>query len=217
MPTILPKPPPSFASDSLALIGGQIIITFFSIGTAVITARALDAGGRGQFSLALLLASMLFMFTEFGLGSAGTRLIATKRWTNADIFTSHAFAITVRVLVTGLIGLALVLIARDAIFPGVPVEYLLLGLVQILPLSIAGSLLPLLLGLGFAKTYNRILILSSFLAVGSFSIGWVFIGLDVRTALLIQLGASFTTSVVIWRKMHQAAGGLVLPQLADLP
>lgn len=216
MPSTLPKSRSSFGSDSLALIGGQIIITIFSLGSAVITARALDAGGRGQFSIALLLAYTLFMFTEFGLGSAGTRLMATGRWPRPEIFASHVFAIAVRVIVTGLIGLALVLLASDKIFPGVPVEYLLLGLLQILPLMVAGSVLPLLLGLGLAKTYNRILVLSSLLAVGSLGIGWVLLGLDVRTALLLQLGAGIIISVVIWRKTSQAAGGLARPNFRYL-
>ena len=216
MPSTLPKSRSSFGSDSLALIGGQIIITIFSLGSAVITARALNADGRGQFSLALLLAYTLFMFTEFGLGSAGTRLMATGRWPRPEIFASHVFAIAVRVIVTGLIGLALVLLASDKIFPGVPVEYLLLGLLQILPLMVSGSILPLLLGLGLAKTYNRILVLGSLLAVGSLGIGWGLIGLDVSTALLLQLGAGIIISVVIWRKTSQAAGGLARPNFRYL-
>ncbi len=216
MSSQLPKSASHFVSDSFALIGGQIIITIFSLGSAIITARALDADGRGQFSLALLLASTLFMFTEFGLGSAGTRLMATGRWSRSEIIASHAFALAVRAIVTGLIGLALVLLARDAIFPGVPVEYLLLGLLQILPLIVAGSILPLLLGLGLAKTYNRILVLSSLLSVGSLGVGWGLIGLDVSTALLLNLGAGIIISVVIWRKTSQAAGGLARPNFRYL-
>lgn len=216
MPSTLPKSRSSFGSDSLALIGGQIVITVFSLGSAVITARALNADGRGQFSLALLLAYTLFMFTEFGLGSAGTRFMATGRWPRPEIFASHVFAIAVRVIITGLIGLALVLLASDKIFPNVPVEYLLLGLLQILPLMVAGSILPLLLGLGLAKTYNRILVLSSLLAVGSLGIGWGLIGLDVRTVLLLQLGVGIIISVVIWRKTSQAVGGLTRPNFRYL-
>jgi len=203
-------------SDSVALMGGQIIITIFSLGTVVITARALDAHGRGQFSLALLLGNMLFMFTEFGLGSAGTRLMATGRWPRSEIFGSHAFTIAVRALIAGLIGLAVVLLAHEPIFPGMPIGYLLLGILQIFPLMVAGSILPLLLGLGLAKTYNRMLVLSSLLALVSLFIGWVLLGLDVRTALLLQLGASLITSVVIWRKTSQAVGGLARPNFRYL-
>jgi O-antigen/teichoic acid export membrane protein len=205
-----------FVSDSVALMRGQIIITIFSLGSVVITARALNADGRGKFSLALLLANMIFMFTEFGLGSAGTRLIATGLWPRPEILGSHVFATAARIFVSGLSGLAIVLFAHDAIFPGMPVEYLLLGMLQILPLSVAGSILPLLLGLGLAKTYNRMLVLSSSLALVSLTAGWVLLGLDVRTALLLQLGASLITSVVIWKKTSQAVGGLARPNLRYL-
>lgn len=167
--------------------------------------------GRGQFSLALLLANMIFMFSEFGLGSAGTRLMAAGRWPRPEILGSHVFATAVRILVSGLIGLAIVVFAHDAIFPGMPVQYLLLGMLQILPLSITGSIFPLLLGLGLAKTYSRILVLSSSLSLLLISAGWVLLGLNVRTALLLQLGASLITAVIIWRKINQAVGGLARP------
>lgn len=208
--------PSQFVTDSVALMGGQIIVTIFSLGSVVITARALDADGRGQFSLALLLANMIFMFTEFGLGSAGTRLMAAGRWPRPEILGSHAFAIAVRVLVAGLIGLAVVLVAHDSIFPGMPIEYLLLGMLQLLPLTLTGSILPLLLGLGLAKTYNRILVLSSLLALGFIATGWVIIGLNVRTALLLQLIASCITAAIIWRKTSQAVGGLARPNFRYL-
>lgn len=207
---------PGFISDSLTLMGGQVFITILSIGSAVITARALDVDGRGQFSLALLLASILFMFTEFGLGQAGTRLIATGRWPKQVILASHVFAVLVRAVLTGVFGLAVVFIARGIIFPGVPVEYLLLGIVQIVPLMVAGSILPLLLGIGLAKTYNRILVFSSLLALGFLSTGWVLIGLNVRTALILQLCASCITAAIIWRKSSQAIGGLARPNFRYL-
>ena len=211
-----PKARSSFSSDALSLIGGQILIAVFSLGSAIITARALDAEGRGQFSLALLLASSLYMFTEFGLSTAGTRLIAEGRWPRPVIFGSHAFAISIRVLVTSVIGLVVIRFAHDALFPGVATEYLLLGLLQILPLMFLGSLLPLLLGLGLATTYNHILVLSSSLAFGLLSVGWLLIGLDVRTALLLQLGSAVITAAIIWRKTGQAVGGMARPNFRYL-
>ncbi len=206
----------SFGSDSLALIGGQIAISIFSLGSVVITARTLDTGGRGQFSLALLFAYTLFMFTEFGLGSAGIRFMAAGHWPRPVILASHGFAIAVRILVTGLVGLAILLLAGEKVFPGVPVEYLFLGLLHIVPLMVAGSILPLLLGLGLAKTYNRILVLNSLFALGLLCIGWVLTGLTVRTALLLQFGAGIIISVIIWRITSQAAGGLARPNFSYL-
>lgn len=206
----------SFGGDSLALIAGQAAITIFSLGSAVITARALDVDGRGQFSLALLFGNALFMFTEFGLGSAGTRFMAAGNWPRPVIFSSHCIAIAVRLLAAGIAGLGLLLFARVRIFPGVPLEYLLLGFLLILPLMVAGSILPLLLGLGMARTYNRILVFSSFLALVSFGIGWLFLDLDVRLALLLQLGTGVIVSSIILRETSRAAGGLARPDVRYL-
>jgi O-antigen/teichoic acid export membrane protein len=206
----------SFKSDSLALMGGQILITFFSLGISVITARALNADGKGQFTLALLLPSMLFIFSEFGLGVAGTRLIASGRWNKSVILGSHALAIVIRAIGAGLIGVTLVLFYGDILFQGVPINILFWGLLLILPRAMAGSILPLLLGIGLAKTYNRILILSTFLSFCTFSIGWVLIGINVQLAILMELGNSFIIAVVIWRKTSQALGGLAMPSFRYL-
>lgn len=214
--TMINKSHSRFVSDSLALMGGQVIITFFSLGSVIITARALDPLGKGQYSLAMLLANMIFMFTEFGLGNAGVRLMASGRWPKPEILGSHTFAIAVRSILIGLICLLLVLSVHDIIFPGVPIEYLLLGILQIFPLMVAGSMLPLLLGLGLAKTYNRILVLSSSLSLTMLCVGWFFFVLDVRIALLLQLGAGIITSLVIWRETSKATGGLTRPNFRYL-
>lgn len=207
---------PSFVRDALRLMGGQVIITLFSLATVIITARALNTDGRGQFSLALLLVNIVFIFTEFGLGSAGTRLAATGRWPGPTVLGSHAFAIGVRVLVAGCIGFVIIRFAGGSVFPGVPAYYLILGMLQILPFTVAGSILPLLLGLGLAKEYNRLLVTNSLLGFVFLAGGWIFFGLDVRKALLLQLGSSLINALSVWRKTNRAVGGLAWPSLRYL-
>ncbi|MCH7849603.1 MAG: hypothetical protein IIB53_14730 [Planctomycetes bacterium] len=99
---------------------GLLIITMVAVGTSVIMARALGAEGRGHFALALLLPSMLFMFFNFGIGTAGTRFAAMGRWPVPEILASHALAGTVQVLVTGIIGLSLIAFVGDMLFPNIP-------------------------------------------------------------------------------------------------
>ena len=72
-------PPSRFVTDSISLMGGQVIIAIFSLGSVVITARALDADGRGQFSLALLLANMIFMFSELNKKQFNGVLLRPKK------------------------------------------------------------------------------------------------------------------------------------------
>jgi O-antigen/teichoic acid export membrane protein len=205
-----------FIKDAIRLISGQIVIAILSIGNVILTARALDVDGRGHLALALLFASILFTFTEFGLGSAGTRLIATAQWNGSEILASHAFTVAVRCIILSLVGFLTVFFESEKIFPGVPVDYLYLGILQVPPLLVAGSILPLLLGIGLAKTYNRILIFSSVVGVVSLIICWVISGLDVRSALTLNLLVGILISGIIWVHTSKALGGVSRPNFQYL-
>lgn len=203
--------PARFAGDAVTLMGAQGIITIVAIGTSIITARALGPEGRGHFGLALLFASALVTFTDFGVGWAGVRYAASRAWPAPAILASHALAGAVRVLITGVVGLVLIAVARDTLFPGVPAEFLVLGLLLLIPATVMMSVLPLLLGLGRATTYSRLLVLSSSLAFGALGVAWLLFGLDVRTALIVEAVVGAVISVAIWSRASRAAGGLGRP------
>ena len=198
----------SFIKDGIRLIGGQVFIAMLSIGNVIVTARALDVDGRGYLALALLFVSILCTFTEFGLGNAGTHFIATGKWTRQEILASHAFSVIVRCIVIGCIGIVAVFFFSEKIIPGVPVEYLYISIIQAPALLIASSILPLLLGIGLAKSYNRIQILSSVIGVGSLIIWWLIFNLDVKMALLINLLVGFFIATITWVYTKNVIGGL---------
>ena len=186
------------------------------MGSAVVTARALDPDGRGQFSLSLLFSNIILVFTEFGLGNAGTYHMASGRWSRREILGSHAFVIVARCILAGFVSLVILLGMHEVLFPNVPVDCLVLGILNFFPLAVAGSILPLLIGMGMMRTYNLILVISSFLALGILLFGWVLVGLDVRTALLLQLGSSYITAAIIWYKTREAIGALARPNFRYL-
>lgn len=211
LPMSVAVSPARFAGDAVNLMGAQGIIIIVAIGTSIITARALGPEGRGYLGLALLFASALGTFTDFGIGWAGVRYAASRAWPAPTILASHALAGAVQVLITGALGLALIALARDTLFPGVPAEFLVLGLLLLVPTTVAIVVLPLLLGLGRATTYSRLLLLSSCLAFGALGVAWLLLGLDVRTALIVQVAAGAVISVAIWSRARRAAGGLGRP------
>ena len=198
----------SFIKDGIRLIGGQVFIAILSIGNVIVTARALDVDGRGYLALALLFVSILCTFTEFGLGNAGTHFMATGKWTKQEILASHAFSVIVRCIVIGCIGILAVFFASEKIIPGVPIEYLYISIIQAPALLIASSILPLLLGIGLAKSYNRIQILSSIIGVGSLVIWWIIFSLDVEMALLINILVGFLIATITWIYTKNVIGGL---------
>jgi len=205
-----------FVQDVASLLGGQGLITIIAMATSVVMARALGAEGRGHFALALLLPSMLATFSDLGVGAAGTRFTAARRWPAPVILSSQALAGAIRMLVAVLFGLGLIIFASDTLFPGVPREFMLLGLIQIVLLIVASYVLPLLLGLGKGPTYSGLLVLSSALSLGALSVGWVIAGLDVRLALLLQVSTGFLMAAVIWRTTCRATGGLGRPSVSYL-
>ena len=206
----------SFIRDTATLIGAQGLITVVAIGTSVITARALGPEGRGYFGLALLFTAALVTLTDFGMGPAGTRLAATRQWPPRVILSSQALAGLTRIVIVAVIGLAIIAFAHGWLFPGLPTRFLQIGLLLLIPTTIAGFILPLFLGLGRATIYSRLLVLSSYLAFGALGAAWLLFGLDVQKALIAQVAAGVATSTVIWINAIRTAGGLGRPSFGYL-
>lgn len=205
-----------FARDAVTLIGAQGLITISALGTSIVTSRALGPEGRGHFGLAVFFAAALVTFTDFGIGTAGARFVAGRQWPPPVILGSHLAAGFVRVLVVGLAGLLAGAFAGHWLFPGVPFEFLALGLLQIIPSTMAVFVLPLVLGAGRARTYSHLLVLSSLLGFAALCLAWGTIGLDVRTALIVQALSGFVTASVIWRAAARAVGGTARPEVGYL-
>ena len=208
--------PGQFARDAVTLIGAQGLITIAALGTSIVTSRALGVEGRGHFGLAVFFAAALVTFTDFGIGTAGARFVAGRQWPSPVILGSHLAAGLARILVVGLAGLVAVAFAGPWLFPGVPVEFLALGLLQIIPSTMAVFVLPLVLGAGRARTYSHLLVLSTSLGFAALCLAWWTIGLDVRTALIVQALAGFVTAAAIWRAAASAVGGAGRPQAGYL-
>lgn len=196
-----------FARDFATLLSAQVIISAVAIGTAVVMARGLGPEGRGQFTVALLLGSLLVTFTDFGMPIAGPRFIAAGRWAALDILASHLRVALIRIIVLLVAGAGLIATAGEWLFPGVPTDLLLLGLLQIWPLTIASLVLPLLLGLGRGRMYGRLLVVSSVLPFLCLAAIWAAGVLTVHLALSLQLTAGIGVSFLIWRESRKAAGG----------
>ena len=178
-----------FARDFATLLCAQVVISAVAIGTAVVMARGLGPEGRGQFTVALLLGSLLVTFTDFGMPIAGPRFMAAGRWAAPDILASHLRVALIRIIILLVAGAGLIATAGEWLFPGVPTDLLLLGLLQIWPLTIASLVLPLLLGLGRGRMYGRLLVVSSVLPFLCLAAIWAAGVLTVHLALSLQLTA----------------------------
>src|SRR5512132_1893117 len=59
-----------FVRDTASVLGTEVLVTFLTIGTSVITARVLGPHDRGLFQLLIILPTTLSNFVKFGIPQA---------------------------------------------------------------------------------------------------------------------------------------------------
>lgn len=193
-------------TNIVSLIGGQLTIAIISLANSVVLTRALGAEDRGYFLIAALLPSLLMTFTDFGLGQANTKFIASTMWSASTVLISNIYLIFVRLGFVSIIGYATIHLYSEKIFPGVPQSYLYLGLLQIVSLIIQNSILPIMLGLGYGVRYSLFLVVSSALTLLIMTIWWLLIGLNVTIALLLQFISSVILSLYLVYSVQNLVG-----------
>ena len=85
-----------FVWNSVAVFGGNILVTVLGIGTSVITARALGPHDRGLFQLLVLLPTTLSNFVKFGIPQASVYYIRRRGASPSDVASNSlwlAFAL----------------------------------------------------------------------------------------------------------------------------
>lgn len=196
----------SFSNDVMSLIGGQLVIAVISLVSSIVMARALGVEGRGYFAMAMLLPSMLITFSDFGLGQASIKFVASKKWVASTVFVTNSIVVGIRLIVIGIVGAIVIHSYSGSLFPGIPKQYLYLGLLQTVGLVIQGMIFPMFLGLGQGIKYSLILVASSALSLSVLAGGWFTVGLTVNLALALQIGSSLITAIYIYISVLQHVG-----------
>ena len=80
-----------FVRDSASVLGTQIAMTVLSIGTSVITARALGPHDRGLFQLLVLLPTTLANFVKFGIPQANVYFMRRRGASAADVASNSVW------------------------------------------------------------------------------------------------------------------------------
>ena len=187
-----------FSIDVLSLVGGQLLIAVIALVNSVVIARALGVEDRGYFIMAMLLPNILITFTDFGLGAAGTKFVASKKWLPSTVFVTNSFIICIRLIFISFLSSLIIYFYSESFFPGIPKNYLYLGMLQAVSLAIQGLIFPILLGLGKGFEYSLILVYSSLLSLIALTTGWLTVGLSVSLALILQISSSVLISIYIY-------------------
>ena len=89
----------------------QISTAAFTAALTLYLVRALDPGGYGVFALAVAVGSLLLLPSDVGISSSAARFIAEQRGDRGAVARILADALTLKVLVSGGLSLALVAVA----------------------------------------------------------------------------------------------------------
>ena len=196
----------SFSIDVMSLMSGQLVIAIISFVSSIVMARALGVEGRGYFVMAILLPNILFSFSDFGFSDATTKFVASKKWLASTVFVTNTIVIFIRLIVIGILGAIIIHFYSETFFPGIPKQYLYLGLLQVVGLVIQSMILPIFLGLGQGIRYGLILVFSSAFSLLILTGGWFTIGLTVTLALAFTIGSSAIIAVYIYFSVLQHIG-----------
>ena len=195
-----------FTKNTIITLAGRIFTFGAGLLVSVIIARNLGPEGRGIYSLAIILPGLLLIFFDFGITPASVYYLGKQKYPLNKIFGSNIFLSAAFSFLAIVCGIIVAVFWGSRFFPGVPVNYLLLGLAS-LPINIFFYfLLVILLGLQKIKAYNVASALSS---VCCFILAIIFISifhLGVVGALLTFILATFAPAILIYALLKKASG-----------
>lgn len=186
----------------------RVLSVLLGIAISVIIARLLGPEGKGIYTLAALLPTLIVTFANLGIGPATVYHVAQGRYSRQEILgTNIAFALGIGALgVLG--GLIVALFLHQSVFPGVAQGYLLLALALIPGTLLFVYLQNILLGAQRFKEYNLIAIIQSLLFLASVVIALWALKAGVVGALVAGAFAWFLADVVLFLWVWKIVGGI---------
>lgn len=174
--------------------------------TSIFIARGLSAGGKGVYTLALLLPAIVLTFGSAGLETA-TIYFLGKNSNRREVY-SNIFALWLLVSLANVIVTILVIaFFGPKIFPGVPqnVLYLAIALIPINLLITVNT--SFMLGTKRVKTYNFYTLLQNILFLAIIATLFFTSGITVVVALWVEISTTIVAATIATISNHRFFGG----------
>lgn len=199
-----------FARDTTLTFGASLLSLVIGVGTSVILARVLGPEGKGIYTLAMLLPSLIVTFGNLGIGAATVYYVARREFRRQEILGNNVL-LSLGIGALGVIaGLIVVLFFRQAVFPGVASRYLFLSL-ALVPVEIFFSYTNyVLLGAQRIKEFNYVQIAHSVLFLGFIALALLGLKAGVSGAMLAGLLTWLVVDALVFRMAKRVAGGMDL-------
>jgi O-antigen/teichoic acid export membrane protein len=198
----------TFAKNTTTTLLTQIISLIFGIGVSVILARALGPEGKGIYSLAILLPTLVATFTNLGIAPATVYYTAKGYYDSKQILTSNIILSLVIGLLSVMIGFFTINFFGDSLFPGLPKNYAILALLLIPLILLAENLKKILLGLQRIPRVNFLNLSRYLLILISLSLALLLLNKDVLEALLATIAAWSLLIIITFVLVSKTAKGL---------
>jgi len=201
--------------NSALTITRQVLSIGFGILATIIIARTLGTEGQGQYTLVILLPTLLYTFFNSGLSTSTVFYVAKKKYSDIDIYSTNLLTSLLLSIFSILIGIFVVFFHKDYFFENISQQLLLYSLF-ILPIIFAQKNLPTIFqGKEEFKKFNFIILLNQFgLLIFSIFFVWV-LNLGVIGAILSFASAQLLMLIVTFYFLNQSYG-LLWPQKYSL-
>ncbi|OGZ18939.1 MAG: hypothetical protein A2175_02300 [Candidatus Nealsonbacteria bacterium RBG_13_42_11] len=182
----------------------------FSVLATIVIARTLGPQGQGIYSLAIMFSYILLIFTALGINPASVFLIGKKKYSPQEVLGNNLFLNLLISLGTVLIGLIIVFLFSNALFPGVEKTYLLLVLLLVPLILIFDLGCHILIGLQEIKKYNYFSFLQNGLFLLLLIIFLLGMNFGITIAIISQILSFILVGLFLFLVVKKEAGGMVL-------
>ena len=119
--------------NSLLTVVRQVLSIVFGFLAMVVIARVLGKSGQGQYTLAVLLPTLLFTLLNSGLSISTVYFLGQKKYTDKEIYSTNLFTSFLLSLVSIATGFVIIFFFKDYFFENLSSKLLLYTLL-IIPL-----------------------------------------------------------------------------------
>ena len=163
-----------FGRNSLTVVVGRMLLTASVLCTSLITARWLGPTGRGEYSVAILVATIAAIV--FDLFSSGSLYYAARAHFPRPRILANTIALASLAGVAGYLVCLALLPVHGSLFGDIPSEYILIALAALPAALVVSDLSGIMRGVGDFLGYNAALVAQS--AIPLVLIAIVLIGFD---------------------------------------
>jgi len=197
-----------FTKNVLITLVNGILQLILGIIASVIITRVLGAEGRGIYSLAILLPTLIIIFTNLGIAPASVYYISIKKYSIKEVFGNSVILSFLISILAALIGLIIILFYSDTLFPGVSKIYLFLSLSLIPFQTFFNFGVNILLGLQKIKKYNFIQLIQMFFFLLIISIFLLGLNYGIKETIIAEVLSFLIVCIILGLWIKKEIGGI---------